>query len=366
MRANLVQAARHQTTQRADILHPAEGFLDHLPPTQTDRVAFGGLDALRHCTALDLGGHMRGNPKCRQGAHEFSGVVTPICRHGGFAAPPRRLDAALDHHQRGLTFGGSGGWGRVHIDDQPVPVLGQGVRGVAQKRHAAALARQQGLGVGARNMRRVRALLAPEVDLRIAALVWSRRLIRAVARGHALVRGPRPQQRAVDAEVLIGHQLGPFGDRHHTAEELAHHALLEQAIAVGRERRVIPDRLVQRQPDEPAVHHVEVDMFDQRPFRADRKQTLQQRGPQQSFRRNRGASAFGIERIEMRRHRTQNQIGEHLHATQRMVSGNSILEIDVAEQGALFMVGAAHWNNWSGNADRIVTSGKALPVLGSG
>ncbi|MDD3354968.1 hypothetical protein, partial [Zoogloea sp.] len=44
---------------------------------------------------------------------------------------------------------------------------------------------------------------------------------------------------------------------------------------------------------------------------------------------------FGIERIEMRRHRTQNQIGEHLHATQRMVSGNSILEIDVAEQGGL-------------------------------
>jgi len=28
-----------------------------------------------------------------------------------------------------------------------------------------------------------------------------------------------------------------------------------------------------------------------------------------------------------------------------MVSGNSILEIDVAEQGALFMVGAAHRNN---------------------
>ena len=41
MRANLVQAARHQTAQRADVLHPAEGFLDHLPPTQTDRVAFG-------------------------------------------------------------------------------------------------------------------------------------------------------------------------------------------------------------------------------------------------------------------------------------------------------------------------------------
>jgi hypothetical protein len=28
-----------------------------------------------------------------------------------------------------------------------------------------------------------------------------------------------------------------------------------------------------------------------------------------------------------------------------MVSGNSILKIDVAEQGALFMVGAAHRSN---------------------
>src|SRR5690606_14403774 len=48
MRANLVQAARHQTAQRADILHPAEGFLDHLSTTQTGAVAFGGLDVLGH------------------------------------------------------------------------------------------------------------------------------------------------------------------------------------------------------------------------------------------------------------------------------------------------------------------------------
>ena len=365
MRANLVQATRHQTAQRPDILHLAEGLLDHLSTTQTDRVAFGGLDVLGHGAALGLGRHVWGNAQCRQGAHEVGGVVTPIRCHSWLAGLARRFDAALDHHQRGLTFSGPGGWGRVHIDDQPVPVLGQGMRGVAQKRHAATLARQPRLGVGARNVRRVRALLAPEVDLGIAALVRSGRLIRAVARGQALVRGPRPQQRAVDAEVLIGHQLGPLGDRHHAAEELALHALLEQAIAVGRERGVIPDRLVQRQAHEPSVHHVEIDMLDKRTLRADRKQALQQRGEQQTLRRNRGASAFGIERIELRRHRAQNQIGKHLHAAQRVVSRNSILEIDVAEQGALFMIGAPHRNNGSGNADRIVTSGETLPLLAS-
>ncbi len=78
------------------------GFLDHLSTTQTDPVAFGGLDVLGHCTALGLGSHMRGDAQCRQGAHEFGGVVTPIRSHGGFAAPAHGLDAALDHHRNGI------------------------------------------------------------------------------------------------------------------------------------------------------------------------------------------------------------------------------------------------------------------------
>ena len=234
-----------------------------------------------------------------------------------------------------------------------MPVLGQGVRGVAQKGHDAAFARQQGLAVCARNVRCVRMFLAPEIDLGFAPLIRSGSLVRAVACDHALVRGPSPQQRAINAEMLVGHQLGRFGNRHNAAEEpLAHHAFLEQALAVGRERRVIPVRLVQRQPDEPAVHHVEVDMFDQRTFRADRKQALQQRGAQQPLRLNRGTSAFGIERIEMRRPRTQNEIGERLHATQRMVSGNSILDIDVAGQGLCL---------WS--SPRIGTIGEVMQIV---
>ena len=73
-------------------------------------------------------------------------VASYPTQHFGFAAPARRLDAALYHHQPGLTFGGPGRGGRVHTDDQPEPVLGQGVRGVAQKCHAAALAREPRIG----------------------------------------------------------------------------------------------------------------------------------------------------------------------------------------------------------------------------
>lgn len=48
-----------------------------------------------------------------------------------------------------------------------------------------------------------------------------------------------------------------------TPEEFAHHALLEQPLAIGREGRVIPYRLVQRQAHESAIHHVEVDVLEQ-------------------------------------------------------------------------------------------------------
>lgn len=72
-------------------------------------------------------------PLCRQGAHELGGVVTPVCSDGGFAAPARRLDATLDMQQRSLTFDGPGGCSRVcvQIEERPVPIFGQGMRGVA-------------------------------------------------------------------------------------------------------------------------------------------------------------------------------------------------------------------------------------------
>jgi hypothetical protein len=89
--------------------------------------------------------------------------------------------------------------------------------------------------------------------------------------------------------VLIRNQFGPFGDGHDAAEELAHHAFLEQPIAVGRKARVVPHRLVLTQADEPAEHHVEIEMLDQRPLRANGEQALQQQGTKQALGGNRRA-----------------------------------------------------------------------------
>jgi acyl-CoA hydrolase len=112
--------------------------------------------------------------------------------------------------------------------------------------------------------------------------------------------------------VFIRNQFGPFGDAHDAAEEFAHHALLEQAIAVGRKARVVPHRLVHRQADEPAEQHVEIEMLDQGPLGANGEQALQQQGAKKALGRNRRASAFGIKGIEGRRHRMQNHIGQAL------------------------------------------------------
>lgn len=56
-----------------------------------------------------------------------------------------------------------------------------------------------------------------------------------------------------------------------------------QLIAVGRKARVVPTRLVLTQADEPAEHHVEIEMFHQRPLRANGEQALQQQGTKQAL-----------------------------------------------------------------------------------
>ena len=76
------------------------------------------------------------------------------------------------------------------------------MRGVAQVGHARVLGGQEGVRIGAGDVGLVAAFLAAEIHLRVAPLVGARRLIRAIPRRQALVRGPGPQERAIDAEVM--------------------------------------------------------------------------------------------------------------------------------------------------------------------
>ena len=258
---------------------------------------------LGHCTALGLGRHVRGNPQCRQGAHEFGGVVTPIRSHGGFAAPARRLDAALDHHQRGLTFGGPGGWGCVHIDDQPVPVLHKSMTDETQGRTGTGrFLVEPRLGIGDRSMGRIRPLLAAKVDLCIAILgvfgghrgdlgvrlggslgIGSsnsrrgRRVIRPLVfngrsgfglRLEALHGGPGLDERAVDREVLLRQQGRDLAVRQNRGQKLPGDVGRQQPVTVLAEHRGDPDGIIDAEPDEPAEHQVVLHLLHQLPLRA--------------------------------------------------------------------------------------------------
>ncbi len=108
---------------------------------------------------------------------------------------------------------------------------------------------------------------------------------------------------------------------------------------------MVPHGLVLAQADEPAEQHVEIKMLDQSPLGANGEQALQQQRAKKPLGGNRRAPPFGIKGIEARRHRMQNHIGHHFDPAQRVIRGNAVFDLGVAEKAALLMVGAAH-GNW--------------------
>ena len=94
-------------------------------------------------------------------------------------------------------------------------------------------------------MRRVGALLAMEVDRRVARVVRRIPVLGLlVPRAKALDRRPRLDQRAVHCEVLVAHQARSARLVHDGDEERAGHIVLQQAVPVPRKRAVVEARLV--------------------------------------------------------------------------------------------------------------------------
>ena len=128
MRANLVQAARHQTAQRADILHPTEGFLDHLSTTQTDRIAFGGGNRLGDSgfPVPRIAGNVRCRLGCRQAADEVGGIKSLVAADGDGVLARH----GVDHRQRRIGFRSARRLAGPTIDHEPITVLHEGVAGI--------------------------------------------------------------------------------------------------------------------------------------------------------------------------------------------------------------------------------------------
>jgi hypothetical protein len=88
--------------------------------------------------------------------------------------------------------------------------------------------------------------------------------------------------------------------RQHGGEKLDRDITRQQPVAVLGEGRGVPHRVVDAEADEPAEQQVELNPFDQLPFRADRVERLQQKGAQQTFRRDRFPAERRIQRVELR------------------------------------------------------------------
>jgi hypothetical protein len=130
--------------------------------------------------------------------------------------------------------------------------------------------------------------------------------------------------------------------RQHRGEKLRRHIAFEQPVAVLGERRGIPYRVLDAQPDKPAEQQIMVDPLDQLPLRADRIERLQQQGAQQPLRRDRLAAERRIELLKLARQRFERGIGDRANHPQRVIRPDPLLKIYVAEKAAANRIVAAH------------------------
>src|SRR3989344_3311006 len=174
------------------------------------RAAFGlhmlGIPTTRE-DADALGRTVRRDARLAATGNEVVRVV-PLVGTDRRAAPT----LAANHPQRCFALGGAVGGCRIDIDDEAVAVLHQDVAHVRKPRLGAVrLAKQLRVRIGARRVGVVDSPLPFEINLRVASRPGRRSA--AVFRLETLVRCPRLDQRAIDAEVLAAGELSPLRKR---------------------------------------------------------------------------------------------------------------------------------------------------------
>ena len=125
-------------------------------------------------------------------------------------------------------------------------------------------------------------------------------------------------------------------------QEAAGDVALEQPLAVLGEHRHVPDRRVHREADEPAEQHVVGQLLHQLPFRAHRVEGLQEQGPQQLLRGDRGPPRRRVEPFEVRREAGQRRVHQRPDGPQRVVLRHHRVRAQVAEQRPRLLVRSAH------------------------
>jgi len=294
-----------------------------------------------------------------QGPHTVECVIALVgTQRPGMKAPHARRMNEMRHN---VALGRAGGGRDLKVHQQSMPIFHQRLAHVAQASFfARSFATQPRIWIGRALVRRIRALLAVEVDPAIAWAAaigpwWGRWFVHG---SKALETRCRFNQRAVYAEVLVTQQVQAIGLEHHRVEELAADAVAQQPRAVLGKCAVVEAGLNQVHVQEPAEQQVIGQLLTERPLAAHRVQTDQQTGFEQPLGRNRRTTfpITGIHLIEQRRQLQQCNVREAFDRPQRMIRRDQHLWVNERQHTRLLLGPSAHHRDlraWSHHGTRL-------------
>src|SRR3984957_20327598 len=201
---------------------------------------------------------------------------------------------------------------------------------------------EPGLGVGGRGVRFVRTLLAVKIRFLVSSASPGRRIFRPDLRLEAFHRRPGFDQRAVDRKVVRAQKALHAWLDQNGVQKFRGDRPFEKTVAVLRKYRMIPRRLIDADPDEPAEQKIELQPLHQLALRPDRIKPLQQHPPPQLFRRNRGAPDRRIQRRKLVLQRRQSLVHNHADRAKRVILSDPRLEVDIAEKRSRPLVPTPH------------------------
>jgi hypothetical protein len=152
----------------------------------------------------------------------------------------------------------------------------------------------------------------------------------------------RLHQRAVDGEVIIRQQRRHLPVREDRLQELLGNVGFQQPVAVLGVGRMIPDRVVDAEPDKPAKQQIVIELLHQLALGPDRVERLDQRAAQQSLGCDRGPAEGRVHRRELGIERDQHLVDDLADYAQRVVRRHPLLQINVREQRPRHRIRSAH------------------------
>jgi hypothetical protein len=209
--------------------------------------------------------------------HKVGSIKALVGCKGDWVRP---LGALLDHLQRRQAFGMARDPRQARIDIDPIPVFHQRMPDEAELGLLTrTLAIKRGAGIRGGDVRLVASLLALEVDLGVATSAgrWLFIIVALICtRLEALQARPRFNQRAVGRKMRRLQKPLHARQRQHVDGEFGCKVARQKLVPVLGEDRMIPDRVINPKPHEPAEQKIKLQTLHQLAFGTDGIEGLQQ------------------------------------------------------------------------------------------